>query len=192
MNLETLQAEQAEWSARNFGPHEAWQPLLGMIEEVGELAHAHLATDNLLPRAALYAAHLAVYCGKIAHHVLKAHQGIRGAASEHGEGALDGAARLHMVLWGEVEASGKADEIRRRIAEIRNTDGDGPVLKRQTMAEREDALADVTVYAADYATSSGFNYGKTVAYVWAKVKQRDWAKDKALGVTATAAPQATR
>lgn len=40
--LRRLQDEQRSWSLRNFGEHPAWQPLLGAVEELGELAHAHL------------------------------------------------------------------------------------------------------------------------------------------------------
>lgn len=42
MNLKTLQAEQKEWSQLNFGDQPAYFALLGALEELGELAHAHL------------------------------------------------------------------------------------------------------------------------------------------------------
>lgn len=42
MNWKQLQDEQREWSMRNFGPHPAEHPMLGMIEKLGVLAHAHL------------------------------------------------------------------------------------------------------------------------------------------------------
>lgn len=40
--LRKLQYEQAKWAQQNFGDQPSWQPLLGLVEEVGELAHAHL------------------------------------------------------------------------------------------------------------------------------------------------------
>ena len=40
--LKQLQREQKEWAEKNFPGHVAWEPLLGVMEEVGELAHAHL------------------------------------------------------------------------------------------------------------------------------------------------------
>lgn len=46
MNLTILQAEVAEWSARNFPGKLPHQPLLGLQEEVGELAHAHLKGEQ--------------------------------------------------------------------------------------------------------------------------------------------------
>lgn len=53
--LDRLQAELAPWVEHNFPDREPWQPLMGALEELGELAHAHL----------------------------KSHQGIRGTAAEH-------------------------------------------------------------------------------------------------------------
>ena len=55
ISLQELQQEVAVWSAENFGDQPSYRPLLGVQEEIGELAHAHL----------------------------KAEQGIRGTAAEH-------------------------------------------------------------------------------------------------------------
>ena len=41
-SLRRIQEEQREWVRHNFGDRPAWQPLLGIQEEVGELAHAFL------------------------------------------------------------------------------------------------------------------------------------------------------
>jgi NTP pyrophosphatase (non-canonical NTP hydrolase) len=40
--LRRLQAEQVPWVKHNFGDRPSWMPLLGAVEELGELAHAHL------------------------------------------------------------------------------------------------------------------------------------------------------
>ena len=40
--LRRLQAEQVPWIKHNFGDRPSWMPLLGAVEELGELAHAHL------------------------------------------------------------------------------------------------------------------------------------------------------
>jgi len=37
-----IQAEQRAWARRNFGPGNSTHSLLGVAEEAGELAHAHL------------------------------------------------------------------------------------------------------------------------------------------------------
>jgi len=42
LSLARLQAEVDAWAQRNFGVRPAWQPLVGIMEELGELAHAHL------------------------------------------------------------------------------------------------------------------------------------------------------
>jgi NTP pyrophosphatase (non-canonical NTP hydrolase) len=42
MKLEYLQDEVKDWTAHNFPNAEPWQPLAGAMEELGELAHAHL------------------------------------------------------------------------------------------------------------------------------------------------------
>jgi NTP pyrophosphatase (non-canonical NTP hydrolase) len=45
--MQTIQEEHAIWSARNFGSDRpAYQPLLGAVEELGELAHAHLKQEQ--------------------------------------------------------------------------------------------------------------------------------------------------
>lgn len=40
--LRKLQEEQKPWVKHNFGDRPSWMPLLGAVEELGELAHAHL------------------------------------------------------------------------------------------------------------------------------------------------------
>ncbi|MAF43034.1 MAG: hypothetical protein CMI54_02530 [Parcubacteria group bacterium] len=44
--LNKLQEEQKNWSLYNFGKHPAYWPLLGAVEELGELAHAHLKEEQ--------------------------------------------------------------------------------------------------------------------------------------------------
>lgn len=46
MNFTKIQAEHREWSAKNFPDQKAHHCLLGMIEEVGELAHAQLKLEQ--------------------------------------------------------------------------------------------------------------------------------------------------
>jgi len=40
--LGEIQKEHYEWARRNFGDFEAWQTLLGLQEELGELSHSYL------------------------------------------------------------------------------------------------------------------------------------------------------
>ena len=46
MNLSVLQAEHRQWLKRNFPTQQPHEPLLGLIEEVGELSHAHLKYEQ--------------------------------------------------------------------------------------------------------------------------------------------------
>lgn len=45
-DFQTLQLEAAVWEAKNFKQQKPHQPLLGVVEEVGELAHAHLKSEQ--------------------------------------------------------------------------------------------------------------------------------------------------
>jgi NTP pyrophosphatase (non-canonical NTP hydrolase) len=40
--IRELQQLHGEWADRNFPTAPSWQPLLGMVEEVGEISHAYL------------------------------------------------------------------------------------------------------------------------------------------------------
>lgn len=42
MDLSKLQEEVKSWADRNFPNAEPWEPLVGAMEELGELSHAHL------------------------------------------------------------------------------------------------------------------------------------------------------
>ena len=46
MNLRALQVQLKLWQEHNFPGREAWQPLLSISEEVGELYHAYLKRNR--------------------------------------------------------------------------------------------------------------------------------------------------
>ena len=46
MNLNDLQIQHEKWLAHNFPHQQEHDALLGLIEEVGELAHAHLKAQQ--------------------------------------------------------------------------------------------------------------------------------------------------
>src|SRR4051812_14985316 len=48
MDLAQLQGEQASWLRHNFPAAQPWEALMGALEELGELAHAHLKGFNLI------------------------------------------------------------------------------------------------------------------------------------------------
>ena len=66
-----IQAEQYAWAIHNFGLVPPWQPLLGVLEELGELAHAYL----------------------------KKAQGIRGTSAEHDARQRDAVGDLAIFLF---------------------------------------------------------------------------------------------
>jgi NTP pyrophosphatase (non-canonical NTP hydrolase) len=70
LTFKQLQEEQRPWVLKNFGGGRPHHSLLGAMEELGELAHAHL----------------------------KAEQGIRGSREEHLEKAKDAVADVIIYL----------------------------------------------------------------------------------------------
>ncbi len=44
--LKTVQDEVGTWGRKNFGTQAAYRPLLGVVEEVGELCHAQLKMEQ--------------------------------------------------------------------------------------------------------------------------------------------------
>lgn len=71
-DLLKLQLEHAEWLRHNFPDYTPQQALMGMVEELGEIAHAQL----------------------------KLEQNIRGDAATHREELIDGVADLVIFLCG--------------------------------------------------------------------------------------------
>lgn len=65
-----LQEDQKPWTNKNFPGRTPYQPLLGLAEEVGELAHAHL----------------------------KSEQGIRGSAEKHHAAKVDAVGDIVIFL----------------------------------------------------------------------------------------------
>ena len=110
-----LQEESGAWTLHNFGNRPAWQPLIGMAEEIGEFFEAinHEDKDGAFDGIADTVIFLADFCnlntfdletlyqeakiflpvgalvseyGKLAHHFLKKTQGIRGSPALHNQG----------------------------------------------------------------------------------------------------------
>ena len=77
--LARLQVEQKAWADKNFPGHVSHQPLLGVVEESGELADAML---EKLESVLVGHAQLQSIVGRLAHAHLKREQGIRGTPQE--------------------------------------------------------------------------------------------------------------
>ncbi len=48
MNILEMQENHRKWSQHNFPKTLPHQPLLGMLEELGELSHAHLKNEQMI------------------------------------------------------------------------------------------------------------------------------------------------
>lgn len=82
--LKQIQEEAAEWTVRNFPNQPEYHPLLGVIEEIGELTYCYLLLrkkispyDNILRETS--------HVGQLAHRFLKNEQGIRGDENKQEE-----------------------------------------------------------------------------------------------------------
>jgi len=156
--LGQLQREHAPWCAHNFGDIPAYHPLLGIIEELGELEDAK-NTDDIkdgLADTVVFMAHFSnafefdldeiaaramklgyrpverKAIGKLAHHFLKREQGIRGTPAEHREKILE-------------------------------------------------ALVEIYATLLDTATEYDLDLLQSVEETWAHVKKRDWKKNATTG-----------
>ena len=78
MRIQQLQNEHFDWVKHNFPDATSWHQLLGVVEEVGELSHAHL----------------------------KSLQGIRGTTDEHFEAKCDAIADILIFLAGYANMEG--------------------------------------------------------------------------------------
>lgn len=52
LSILAMQQEHRVWLQHNFPEQKPYQPLLGIMEEVGELAHAHLKAEQNIREAA--------------------------------------------------------------------------------------------------------------------------------------------
>lgn len=161
-----LVQERNEWVDRNFPDSYKTDTLLGVIEELGELAHAHL----------------------------KAKQGIRGTQKEHDEAAKDAIGDLVVYLMGVMSYENIADRIDyeprlehidrafgRELAlfalasEVGRLSGYIPPGGAQAIPETmvfrvEQVLCLCHVYCA----YRYWDFEDIVTKTWDHVKQRDW------------------
>lgn len=150
MTYEQLQKEQAEWSLRNFGPHPVEHPLLGMIEELGELAHAHL----------------------------KGLQGIRHTPEEILAMKKDACADFMIFLADYFTCRNRSmqDKVDFALAESSfGTTTIDNMLYFLAIRNWHMLIAALTAYAE----SEGFDLHEETFRVWEQVKQRNWRKDSA-------------
>lgn len=165
MDWQTLIEERDEWIAHNFPDNELPKPqesILGLIEEIGELAHSHL----------------------------KELQHIRGTDEEHQANAKDAIGDATVYLLGVMAKIGYApdpqygsrhpgpDEPHWAIFGLSEMAG---MLARAIPPGPGILIDDIILYLRAYCQLRGWDYEEIVMDTWNKVKQRDWIVDPAAG-----------
>lgn len=170
LNWETLTRERDEWVARNFPPYTGEIPgndsIIGCIEELGELAHAHL----------------------------KKKQGIRGTTEQHDEAAQDAIGDIVVYLLGVMSAQMDVKQVGLiRTGKIPN-DQDETIfllayeigmMSGTTVGSMDGSwslgINNILKYCELYCDYEGWNFDVIVKYTWDHVKRRDWNTHRAEG-----------
>lgn len=152
-SLDTIQKEAREWTERNF-PNQPWiHPLIGMIEEVGELADCvlvSLSKEEYVTYAQVL--HIASELGQLAHRVLKEEQKIRN---------------------GEKPVTHHFE----RFHEMKN------IPPEQLRELERDALGDIDIFKLNFCSARGHSASDILNETWEEVKKRDWVRFPKDGLT---------
>jgi len=173
--LKTLQTEVAEWADYNFPNSLAWRPLMGIVEEAGELMqaettyytedpinrdNARLASRDAIGDVFVYVAHYCHLQGWSLHDVFVNQQGVvrgSGYSGSHHALAIYGGQLAHHHL--------KADQGIRGSKE-----------KHETLGKK--ALKDILLNLSSICSARDWDFEHIVMEeTWAKVKRRDWKKN---------------
>ena len=180
--LEIVQTEIPAWvTKQNFACNMGLdENALGIIEECGEFAAAHLhetrQVQGYSTRDSVILA-LAGYVGQLAHCELKMRQGIRHGAEESAtieRGALAAMSQLMQILL-----CGNGDATRAIMHDdwIGTDVADGPSFPSAELSTAEE-LGDILTFASEYANVQGFSLGGALLSRWSHVRQRNWALDR--------------
>lgn len=170
MDWPRLIAEHDEWVAHNFPNNTLPQPqesVLGLIEEVGELAHADL----------------------------KERQSIRGTPEEHQANAKDAIGDATVYLWGVMSHFSMYDTQSVAQHTLKQLDsaqgcifvaakGSGAIGSWVTTSRTGLVRVNVNRVVAAleaYCTHRGWDYELIVTETWNKVSKRDWIADPTAG-----------
>ncbi len=159
MNFAKLQSEVGEWSRYNFPNNEKWFPLLGLVEEQGELFHA----------------------------VLKAKQGIRGTPGEHRLAMVDAVGDTTIYMMDFCERNSVALARGPTVSYAIPGSVEVSLLKlssavgRLTQTYLEEQFLDwpcvvVLDRLAAFCRDAGIDYDAAVETTWAEARKRDWVK----------------
>ena len=162
--LQEIQIEQRAWSLKNFGEHPSWHPLMGIMEELGELAHAFL----------------------------KREQGIRGTREEHDAAIKDAIGDVMIYLMDFCSCEGVVTTYVASNHDPREAHAALFALQHQLgsmtadqFADRSDSLGDrATTFVhtlARFCTTQNLDLLTVVNETWDRVSKRDWTKNKVDG-----------
>lgn len=164
-----LVKERDEWVAKNFPPYEGEIPgndsILGCIEELGELAHAHL----------------------------KSKQGIRGSTEAHDAAAKDAIGDVIVYLLGVISAHDV--QVGGVCTGETTFGGEPSIFAMSyhigilTLFARSDHgdwnwtlhINSIIKHARAYCTGRYWNFDEIVQSTWDHVKQRDWVAHREAG-----------
>lgn len=167
--LARVQEEQKAWVKHNFGDRLAWMPLMGAIEELGELAHAHLKeaqgirnhenhTEKAKDAVADTVIYLSDYCSAMDINLLEI------IPNESYSDSEDGACSHRWIfsaiahLW--------------HIAHDHHYT-DKPIFLDSDVLKIGQAISCL----GGYCFSRGWDFEAIISETWDKVKQRDWKKN---------------
>lgn len=186
-----LQSEVSRWAEKNFPESPPQHQIWGLVEELGELAHAHL----------------------------KGQQGIRGSAEKHAAAARDAVADSFIFFmhgcsslgWASQELlrSGSPEEFQmtfsvppgrspigyaikhlaQMIEQLELAEGAATAIEKDAFLfnARSAALPYLAGLAA-YCTQMNWSLQAILDEVWPVVRQRDWTKNKSTGASDVAEP----
>lgn len=168
IGLELLQDQLKFWSLYNFGHRTQIEPLLGMIEEVGETAGAWMQVSGAISNDISSLLCAQIWLSKAIHHQLKSMQGIRGTSEEHFEAKQKALTATFRYLNAAITQDGllyQESLEQDSLPEVKDSIGDG--------------LADSLVYHADFANALGIDLTTELDATWKKVRERDWVLRRA-------------
>lgn len=154
---QSLVDDRREWIAHNFPDSDPLDTVIGVVEEMGELAHAHL----------------------------KQKQRIRGLHEELTLKGKDAVGDLAVYLLGVMEIVGQcpssASEVEPHItldqALLKLAHAVGNIAIRQSLYDLEQVVGLLD----RYCRLRGWDMDVIVSQTWAKVRKRDWIKDPLAG-----------
>lgn len=173
MDLETIQNEIGQWAVSNFGQQPPSYPLVGAIEEIGELSEAYLNqyenSSTGIDQQIFLLLCLQDQVGKIAHSILKRKQGIRADDPDVGiEPQREAIAVTRMILQ-------DLDDVVDEPHDGREVDLEAVPDPTEEMI---DSVADTQIYLGDFSHRAGIDMAGSLESTWLNiVSDRDWDSD---------------